>query len=127
MTADKFLYRRLYLVSHLSHPGHNLLVAAGEGRRIGEGPMQSLREARKDRAALGRFLRTDGDDNLKDLLGIKKVIDAFRGVARDVDADLGHGANDEGIELPRLKASAFGLESVTAMFPEKCLCHLAAS
>ena len=89
--------------------------------------MQPGGHAREDRASLGAGYVADGDDIGEDFAGFHDVPDCPGGIAGNVNADLLHGLNDNGVEPARLEPGAFDLKRAgAALFQKRLGHHLAA-
>jgi len=99
---------------------------SAERCRIREEPMQSFRDAGKDRATLRARFVADRDDVGEEVAGPENIEDSARLVLRDVDPDFLKRFDRERVERAGLKASAFRLKPGAARAIKQCRRHLAA-
>jgi hypothetical protein len=94
--------------------------------RIGKGPVQPRRDAGKNRAAFRARLVANGDDVGEHLAGLDHVEHRLGLVAGNINADLLHHLDDDGIEPAGFESGAVRLKFVAADLVQERLGHLAA-
>lgn len=95
-------------------------------RGIGKAPMQSFRRSRKDRAFLRVGFVADGDDVGEKLARFENIENGLGFFFRNVDADLLHHGDREGIESARLEPGTVRFECIAAQMIEPRFGHLTA-
>ena len=78
--------------------------------RVREGPVPPVCGAGKDRAGFGCCV-ADGDHYVERLAQI--AVQRLRSLTREIDADLGHGANRQGSNQGRFRSRAICLEALS--------------
>src|SRR5690606_20164237 len=111
-------------VPNRTNTGKLLLVGSGQGRRIWKTPVNPLVLAGEHRAALGIRLVADGNDIVKHLASIDKILGPLGKLPLGRNAQLLHGPNNKRIQLPRLDARALHLEPVAGQMPQHRLANL---
>jgi hypothetical protein len=99
---------------------------ATERCRIREEPMQSFRDAGKNRATLRAGFVADRDDVGEQVPGLENIEDSARFVLRDVDPDFVKRFDRERVERAGLEPGAFRLKPGAARAIEERRRHLAA-
>jgi len=109
-------------VTDASENGESLFMGALERGRVFEVAVNRYGVAWEDGAAFLGIV-TNGENVVERLAG--ELVDAFRAMARDVDAQLSHGRDRFRSNLARLDPGAENLEAISRIVPQQAFSHLA--